>query len=129
MSRVAVSSRSVRSADTIWESWEGTEAQGGVASLDHYSKGAVCEWIFDTMCGVKVVGERTFRIAPKIGGHVTHAECAYESAYGRVESKWKREGGVAEYHVKVPANTTAEVILPDGARTVTAGEYAFSVTL
>ncbi len=26
-------------ANTIWESWEGTEAQGGIASLDHYSKG------------------------------------------------------------------------------------------
>ena len=25
-------------ANTIWESWEGTEAQGGIASLDHYSK-------------------------------------------------------------------------------------------
>ena len=36
-------------ANTIWESWEGTEAQGGVASLDHYSKGAVCEWLFDSI--------------------------------------------------------------------------------
>lgn len=30
-------------ATTIWESWEGTQAQGGIASLDHYSKGAVLE--------------------------------------------------------------------------------------
>lgn len=34
---------------TIWESWEGTEAQGGIASLNHYSKGAVCEWLFRGM--------------------------------------------------------------------------------
>ena len=39
-------------ANTIWESWEGTEAQGGVGSLNHYSKGAVCEWIFSRMCGL-----------------------------------------------------------------------------
>lgn len=62
-------------ANTIWESWEGTEAQGGVASLDHYSKGAVCEWLFDTMCGIKVSGERQFTIAPKVGGSITYAEC------------------------------------------------------
>ena len=33
-------------ANTIWESWEGPNAQGGVASLNHYSKGAVVEWLF-----------------------------------------------------------------------------------
>ena len=44
-------------ANTIWESWEGTQAQGGIASLDHYSKGAVLEWVFSEMCGIKVAGE------------------------------------------------------------------------
>ena len=37
--------------------WEGTSAQGGIASLDHYSKGAVCEWLFREMCGIHVTGE------------------------------------------------------------------------
>lgn len=32
-------------ARTIWESWEGTQAIGGVASLNHYSKGALCEGV------------------------------------------------------------------------------------
>lgn len=36
-------------ATTIWESWEGKTAQNGVASLNHYSKGAVVQWLFDTM--------------------------------------------------------------------------------
>ena len=54
-------------ANTIWESWEGTEAQGGVASLNHYSKGAVCEWLFGEMCGIKVGGENEYIIEPKIG--------------------------------------------------------------
>ena len=39
-------------ATTIWESWEGTSAQGGIASLNHYSKGACCEWVFREMCGI-----------------------------------------------------------------------------
>ena len=110
-------------ANTIWESWEGTEAHGGVASLDHYSKGAVCEWLFDTMCGVKVAGERRFLIAPRPGGSITHAECAYDSVYGRVTSKLRRVGDEIKYTITVPANTTAIIRLPGGDRTVTAGTY------
>lgn len=51
-------------ASTIWESWEGTQAQGGIASLNHYSKGAVCEWLFKTMCGIHIDCENHFVIAP-----------------------------------------------------------------
>ena len=41
-------------ATSVWEGWEGQFASGGTASLNHYSKGAVLEWVFDTMCGVRV---------------------------------------------------------------------------
>lgn len=110
-------------ANTIWESWEGTEAQGGVASLDHYSKGAVCEWLFDTMCGIKVSGERQFTIAPKVGGSITYAECEYDSIYGKVSSKWVRNGDKVKYTITVPANTTATIELPSVTQTVGAGTY------
>ena len=110
-------------ANTIWESWEGTEAQGGVASLDHYSKGAVCEWLFDTMCGIKVSGERQFTIAPKVGGSMTYAECEYDSIYGKVSSKWVRNGDKVKYTITVPANTTATIELPSVTQTVGAGTY------
>ena len=115
-------------ANTIWESWEGPEAQGGVASLDHYSKGAVCEWLFDTMCGIKVVGERNFVLAPKVGGSVTFAQCSYDSVYGKVTSKWEKNGDKIIYSFFVPANTTAKIILPDGERTVKAGSYQYIVS-
>ena len=134
-------------ANTIWESWEGTSAQGGIASLDHYSKGAVCEWLFREMCGIHVAGENHFVIAPKPGGHFTHASAEYYSVYGCVKSEWKRvsEDGEAdgetldrmavdpaaekksyEYHIEIPANTTAEIILPDERKeNVTAGVWEF----
>lgn len=114
-------------ANTIWESWEGTQAQGGIASLDHYSKGAVLEWVFSEMCGIKVSGENEFTVAPKAGGKFTFAECEYKSIYGTVKSCWRREGGKTVYTISVPANTTAKVILPDGEKTLTAGEYEFTV--
>ena len=103
-------------ATTIWESWEGDKAKGsGVASLDHYSKGAVCRWLFDTMCGIRVDGENHFTIAPVPGGHFTSAKAVYNSVYGRVESGWEKTTDGWKYTVSVPANCTATVRLPDGA--------------
>lgn len=113
-------------ANTIWESWEGTEAQGGIASLDHYSKGAVCEWLFGDMCGIKVSGENEFTIAPKAGGKFTFAGCEYQSVYGKVKSGWKRENGKTTYKIVISANTTAKVILPSGEKMLSAGEYEFA---
>lgn len=101
-------------ATTIWESWEGTQAQGGIASLNHYSKGALCEWLFGTMCGIRVEGENHFAIAPRPGGHFSCAKAVYDSVYGRVESGWKRTKEGTEFYVSIPAGCTARVCLPDG---------------
>ncbi len=155
-------------ANTIWESWEGTCAQGGIASLDHYSKGAVCEWLFRRMCGIEVAGENRFTIAPLPGGHFTHAKTEYQSVYGVVKSGWKladdaetenakktgletesepagekglesESAGEKEskpepvgkvrkyvYEIEIPANTTADIVLPDGRKeTVGVGTWRF----
>ena len=114
-------------ATTIWESWEGTQAQGGIASLNHYSKGAVCEWLFKTMCGIRVDGENHFTIQPKPGGTFTYAKASYESIYGTVACGWeKTETGYA-FAVQIPANTEAMIRLPNGEiHTVTSGEHHFT---
>ena len=106
-------------ATTIWENWEGT-VTAKPASLDHYSKGAVFQWVFDTMCGIRVAGENRFVIAPQPGGHFTHAGAAYMSVYGKVESGWERADGKTAFTVTVPPNCTAEVRLPDGSTRVQA---------
>lgn len=113
-------------ATTIWESWEGTKAQGGIASLNHYSKGAVCEWLFKTMCGIRLEGENHFVIAPCPGGYFTYAKARYDSIYGRVESGWRRGSGRTEYDIIVPANCSAEIRLPgEKMETVRSGVYHF----
>ncbi|MBQ4426564.1 MAG: family 78 glycoside hydrolase catalytic domain [Oscillospiraceae bacterium] len=112
-------------ATTIWEAWEGPYgAAGGIASLNHYSKGAVCEWLFSTMCGIKVDGERHFTVAPLPGGNVTSAEASYRSVYGEVKSCWKRDGGRTVYKITVPSNCTATINLPGREpESVCAGTY------
>ncbi len=111
-------------ATTVWESWEGTQAQGGIASLDHYSKGACLEWVFSEMCGVRVEGENHFVLAPRPGGSFTHAQLTYRSIYGEVSVRWEKTVSGYAYSIRVPANCTAELRLPGKAGIVlTAGEY------
>ncbi len=106
-------------ATTVWEAWEGTASpNGGIASLDHYSKGAVCRWLFDTMCGIRVSGENHFIIAPRPGGHFVHARAEYDSVYGKVSSGWERGPEGVRFTVTVPANCTARVVLPDGSERI-----------
>lgn len=116
-------------ATTIWESWEGTQTQGGIASLNHYSKGAVCEWLFKTMCGIRVDGENHFVIAPRPGGSFTYAKASYRSIYGEVESGWEKTESGCTFLIRIPENTSAMIILPDGSnQTVTAGTHKFDRT-
>jgi len=119
----------LQGATTIWETWEGYVGKGAVdrgdaGSLNHYSPGSVCQWLFDTVCGIRVAGENRFCIAPLPGGTLTHAEAFYNSPYGRVESRWEKGERGTVYALTIPANCVAEVILPGGTRSILpAGHY------
>ena len=44
-----------KGATTIWENWDGINEKGEVkASLNHYSYGAVCGWLFSDVCGIQI---------------------------------------------------------------------------
>lgn len=98
-------------ATTIWESWEGPNAQGGVASLNHYSKGALVEWLFSRMCGINVEADNHFYIEPLPGGNFTYASCSYMSVYGEVKSSFKKIDNTYEIEISVPVNCTAKVVI------------------
>lgn len=109
-------------ATTVWEEYTAYDEKGSPLrrSMNHYSPGAVCGFLFETVCGIQVAGENQFAIAPVPGGTLTHARAEYDSPYGRVTSKWERTVEETRFTFEVPANTTAEIRLPDG-RTETAG--------
>ena len=114
-------------ANTIWEAWEGPHnTQGGIGSLNHYSKGAVVEWLFKEMCGIRVGGENHFVVAPRPGGSFTFANAVYKSVYGTVRSGWKKTETGWQYEIEIPSNCTADILLPDGTeKTVGGGVYTF----
>lgn len=108
-------------ATSIWENWTSD------ASLNHYSKGACCQWLFDCVCGIKLdERENHFVIAPHPVPQLTRASFAYDSAYGMVKSSWEKMKNGYHYEIVVPANTCAEVYLPGGkVQQLSAGDYTF----
>lgn len=115
-------------ATTIWESWEGSNARNtGIGSLNHYSKGAVVEWLFAKMCGITVDGIQKFRIEPHPGGHFTFADASYLSVYGRISSGWKKTEAGYTYEIEIPANTTAAVAIDGEERICGPGKYTFTM--
>jgi alpha-L-rhamnosidase len=117
-------------ATTMWEAWDGMLETGvPKASLNHYSKGAVIEFLHGYVAGIELLDEypgyQRFRIRPRPGGGITWAEGVHDSPYGRIESSWRVDGGELALTVTIPPGTHAEVVLPDG--TVASAEPGMSV--
>jgi alpha-L-rhamnosidase len=107
-------------ATTVWESWEGK------ASRNHYSPGAVCQWLYETVLGIRLVGDRKFLIGPVPGGSLTYAKGEWKSVYGTVKAAWQKTKDGLKFEFEIPVNTSAEVKLPDGrTKHLTAGKYSF----
>ena len=104
----------INDTGTVWEGWEGPQSQQGIASLNHYSKGAVVEWLFRGMCGINISGENQFIIKPVVGGKETCAHASYNSVYGKVESSWQKTDDGYIFKVNIPANCSAKIVLPNG---------------
>lgn len=98
-------------ATTIMENWRAYENRD--ASFNHYSYGAVCDFLFSGIAGIKpqkeTPGYKHFLIKPIPGGTLTYAEACYDSVYGIIESYWRKTENGIDYHFQVPANTTATI--------------------
>ncbi len=117
-------------ATTVWENYVMFDDEGHPrqSSMNHYSPGAVCAFLYDTVCGIRISGERLFLIAPEPGGTLTYAGAEWNSPYGAVRSRWERTEKGFRFEIEIPANTSAEIRLPDGrTETVTAGRYEYAV--
>lgn len=108
-----------RGATTIWERWDGIKPDGTFQSEDmnsfnHYAYGAIGEWLYENVAGIKpsAPGYKIITIEPSPGGGLTHAKAIINSVHGRIESSWEFEGDTFTLHVEIPANTTSLVKLP-----------------
>lgn len=123
-------------ATTMWERWNSyTHEKGfgdaGMNSFNHYAYGAIGQWMYDTIAGIGLdetaPAYKRIVLRPQPGGGLTWAKGSLMSMHGLIESAWKIDGGKFGYAVKIPANTTATVHLPDGqTKEITAGKHEFS---
>ncbi len=106
-------------ATTMWERWNSYSKLEGynpesMNSLNHYAYGAVGEWMYERIAGIKPLepGYKKTRIAPVPGGGLTSAEATYESPYGKIKSAWNLKGTSFYLEAIVPPNTSAIMSIP-----------------
>ena len=142
-------------ATTIWERWNGwTEEHGyfepGMNSFNHYAFGAVGEWLYESVAGLRPVepGYARVAVAP-VPGDLRWARYVFDSVRGRFDVAWEQGAGRFVLDVTVPCSVTADVVLPvaagarvrviergepvsvdvvDGWATVGAGRWRFAAT-
>ena len=112
-------------ATTIWERWnaytsENSFARKDMTSFNHYSYGAVGEWMYENMAGIASSeinpGFKQIVLQPSVdeSAQLSYVNGSYNSYYGTIESNWAvdENGKLSTYHAVVPANTNAVLYLP-----------------
>jgi alpha-L-rhamnosidase len=94
---------------------DGSINPGEMTSFNHYAYGAVADWLHRTVAGLAPAepGYRRLRVAPRPGPGITSAAATHETPYGTASVSWTLEGSSFTLELVVPANSTAEVSLPD----------------
>ena len=119
-------------ATTIWELWNGNTADPAMNSGNHVMiLGDLIIWEYEYLGGIKALepGYRKIQLKPYPIKGLDFVNCSYESVSGRIESNWRRDGDRLEWNITIPANTEAEVWIPNvkgyEIRTLGSGRYRF----
>lgn len=103
-------------ATTIWERWNSWSHEDGFGdvsmnSFNHYAFGAVCEWMFESLAGIKAgsPGFQTLEATPGLTDRFDFVKASYETIQGRVSIYWKKTGSGFEVELQTPVDTTLRV--------------------
>lgn len=115
-------------ATTMLENWDGMDVFRD--SFNHYSFGAVCQFLFEYVAGIRPLWEtpafQQFELKPVLGGSLTWAKGSYQTRFGLIRSEWERQDQHYCYRCTIPAGTVAHLQLPDGRKLeLEAGSYIF----
>ncbi len=108
-------------ATTIWERWDGIKPDStfetpSMNSYNHYSYGAIGDWMYRKMVGIDTyddgVGYKHIKIQPHIGGGFTKASASLKTYYGTLSNAWSAADNETDMDVEIPANTKATVYIP-----------------
>lgn len=123
-------------ATTIWELWNGDRANPGMNSGNHVMLlGDYIPWCYENLAGIKSdrtrVGFRHLVMKPNFAiQELTKIDASYQTPYGKVISRWTKTPMHLDWHVEIPASSTAELHLPNGrVEQIGSGSYDFSVDI
>ncbi len=124
----------VNGATTLLENWDlGAERD---ISDNHMMFGEIGAWFFKGLGGIfpdpEQPGFRHIILRPHFVNDLAHFEARFNSPYGMITSKWRREKKHIVYQVTVPANSTASLYLPDDGGGIKllqldAGKHTFNI--
>lgn len=109
-------------ATTVWERWNSLLPNKkmnpeGMNSLNHYSLGAVMEWAYEYIWGLKFSGnEKKLEFSPKIDSRISEVCGFYISSYGKFEAKYERQKEEFILEIIVPFGQEVSVALPFSPR-------------
>ena len=100
-----------KGATALTEAWDANPS----SSQDHFMLGHAEEWFYRGLGGINVdfsaQSPRQLVLKPQVMGKLTEVHTSYVSAWGPVESNWKRGSAQTEYEITIPAKATATVEL------------------
>lgn len=125
-----------KGATTIWELWNGDTANPSMNSGNHIMLlGDLVSWIYEDVAGISSdktkTGFKHIVMAPAFNvDEINDINASYKSIYGMIVSRWSKKAGKLTWHVEIPANTTAELHMPDGSvKNIGSGAYDFTETM
>lgn len=106
-----------RGATSIWERWDAIAEDGSIYdpdmnSYNHYAYGAVCQWLFEDVAGLKLTPEGAgfthLKLDPAILPSLSPVKAWHDGSQGRIEAEWALEGDQVTYRVLLPEGTEAD---------------------
>lgn len=106
-------------ATTLWEVLPVnalSEKVGRGSSLNHPMLGAYDVWFYEDIAGLRPqeAGYKVIRFEPLLTGYLEWARATIETPYGKAETHWQKKDGKLKWHIVIPPNTSAIVVLPEG---------------
>ncbi len=107
-----------RGATSIWERWDALAEDGTIYdpdmnSYNHYAYGAVCQWLFEDVAGIKPLedkpGFEEVAFDPAILPALSPVSAWHDTRFGRIEAGWTLEEGNVTCRLSLPRGVTARL--------------------
>lgn len=122
-----------RGATSIWERWDALAEDGTIYdpdmnSYNHYAYGAVCQWLFEDVAGIKPIedkpGFEEISFDPTILPALSPVSAWHDTRFGRIEAAWSLEGSKVTCRLSVPQGVTARLAADETRKQLTVDDKA-----